>query len=227
MRSSFLARLLLSLCSAALVTTKIGAAVILPNLPVGSVYELIFVTTGTHDGAWDSDNPYNAIATAEGSTIAGLPANLVWNAVASYNLSGDASLNAPSFPNVPIYNTQGIEVATGAMGLYSGTLLHPVEYNATGAITTASFVWTGSAPNGGAWLGGLGRGTDTGMVIPPIVGNPMATDGTWLFDTSLPDSTQLPLYALSYPIRVTPEPSTVILAALGALALLTCRRRRA
>lgn len=128
-----------------------------------------------------------------------------WHAVGT-TTSVDALINAPDF-DVPVYNTQGILLATAATGIYNGTLLSPVQYDQFGSSETTQ-VWTGTQPDGGT-----AEGNQLGDY--PIIGFSSDSTDSWI-DGAITESNNrlLPIYALSSPITEgasVPEPATVTL----------------
>src|ERR1700730_10846629 len=106
---------------AALSATQLMATVIPPiGLAPGSQYQLIFVTGDSITPGSSNIADYNAFAAAEAALSPSLPV-ATWHVVGS-TASINANVNAPS-GDVPVYNTQGIEVASAA-GLYTGSLLN-------------------------------------------------------------------------------------------------------
>ena len=236
MRSQAAISLLAALTIFAADTAKLMADVIAPiGLAPGSEYQLIFVTYGTTNAESSNISTYNAFVAAQAALNPELPA-ATWTAVASTD-AVDALTNAPNDTvdgsYLPVYNTQGIEVA--AEGLYSSVypppILNGIFYDQYGssppAVSPANYVWTGTDMNGtqgraggahGVFFDGTLGGTDgapiTGDDGPDYVGN-------WLtWDDSQPNSALLPMYALSSVLTVPgPEPSTVTLLG-SALSLL-------
>jgi hypothetical protein len=192
------------------------ADVILPTLSPGSQYELIFATSGEVTGGSSNIANYNAFATSQAASLAPLlPAGVTWNAVVSTSTSA-AAANAPSSAGIPIYNTQGQEVSTG--NLYSGTLLAPVNYTQNGGTPPTIEIWTGSSASGAA-LNPLGSTSD------PEYGLYSSADAGWIASAdNLPSTIPWPVYVLSSPITVVPEPGTL---SLIAAALFFCGAARA
>jgi hypothetical protein len=218
------------------------AAVIPPNLPVGSQYQLLFVTAGTRDALSTAIADYNGFVGAQAALSPSLP-TATWNAVASVSFGPSASLNAPQVSGLPVYNTHGEQLLADASDLYGvlgiNQLDHPVGYDQFGNATPYNAAWTGSDEHGGhaelvANTGGpfptphdasLGTNDFFGFPNVAFIGSPQEFDGwlvgglsslgTWYDFTSA----QHPLYALSAPITLMPEPSTLVLA---VLALVCC-----
>ena len=205
---------------------RVSATVILPNLPANSEYQLIFATSGEINSTSGTIGTYNAFVSANAAPLTAiLPAGVTWNAVVSTGASpNDAADNAPSFANIPIYNTQGIEVSPG--GLYSGTgLLSAIDYDQNGTLVAQSagtnLIWTGATALGAVSANPLGASS-------PEYGMANATSSNWITGNNLSNSIRWPVYALSTPITVVPEPTTLSLLGAAMLALgrfLFTRRR--
>ena len=114
-----------------LVFRPVDAQVIPPNLPVGSHYQLMFVTSGSDTSTSSAISDYNAFVSAQAALDSSLPA-ATWYAVASTS-NDPANTNAPWVSGVPVYNTHGDLVATAAAGIYTGSLTSAVGYDQFGA----------------------------------------------------------------------------------------------
>jgi hypothetical protein len=196
---------------------RLSATVILPNLPPGTKYQLIFATSEETTSSSGSLGFYNSFVTSSAAPLtAMLPAGVTWNAVASTGASpNDAKDNAPSFAGIPVYNTQGIEVSPG--NLYSGSgLLSPILYDENGTLVAQSagtnLIWTGADALGDVSSNPLGSAS-------PEFGMVDATTTSWIAGSNLSNSIPWPVYALSSPITVVPEPATLSLLVVAFLGL--------
>jgi autotransporter-associated beta strand protein len=170
-----------------------------PGLPPGSEYQLIFATTNGTTATSSDINFYNSFVTQQAAESPTLPP-ATWSAVVS-TATVDANVNAQTYSNVPIYNTQGQLVASGYAQLWSGNPANFVSYDQFGNAYHYG-LWTGTQPNGmkapsnylgAAWAvySGIGVG-----------------GGGWMDDgTSPPGNQTMSLYALSSPILAVPEPA--------------------
>jgi hypothetical protein len=173
-----------------------------------------------------------------------LPAGTTWDAIASiftyhtmpYNpyTYVNASDNAPAYADIPIYNTEGQLVASGA-GQFYGTdsLTNPIDYDQNGSLNAEAPVWTGSISGGIADTDNAPQESAYGYVVGNYsVDNGVVTDAvlsgtTDLWDPSHLDPTdEASLFVLSSPITVSvPEPTTAGLMSLGLFGVLGRRRR--
>jgi hypothetical protein len=215
-----------------LLASELRAAVIPPSgLAPGSQYQLIFVTNEGMTATSPDINAYNAFVTAEAALNPSLPSGVTWNAVIS-TPTVNADTNAVSVAGLPTYNTQGIEVASGATGLYTPSLLAPVEYNQYGDLPNTQglpvYAWTGSDTSGDGLPGGQ-AGNSSGAAWAGYV---YSSDSQWMDYVYLAQDADPPgyhsFYALSSAITVpalnTPEPGTMTLLC-AAFAVVAGARR--
>ena len=196
------------------------------GLAPGSQYQVLFVTEDGTNASSTDINVYNAFVRSEAAMSASLPSGVTWNAMVSTDAVSALS-NAPTYANIPIYNTQGQLLfdqvppdSTYAFEYpYFSTQDDNGFYNQFGGLAVANDgVWTGTGD-----VAGYALGDET-----PFYGLIALEPNLWLTYTVLGNTDVLPLYALSTPITVgTPEPSSLVLMALGATGLfLPVRRRR-
>jgi hypothetical protein len=203
------------------ITTPVG-------LTPGTQYQLAFVTTDAFPANLSTIATYNGDVASEAALNAVLAAfdtanGVTWSVIGS-TTTVNAVGNAPS--SGLVYTLNGVEVASGTNGLYSGSLLSPVDIDQNGN-TLSTGVWTGSNSAGTA-SGGI---NDLGQTFPEI-GVSTSTTGGWLAaGNGVESGNSNPLYALSSVITVpaasgTPEPGTFALVAGATLLLLGITRFR-
>jgi hypothetical protein len=181
---------------------------------------LIFATSGEIAATSGSITTYNTFATNQAASLAALvPAGVTWDAVVSTGTlsSNEAVNNAPSFAGIPVYDTQGDKISDGS--LYSGSLLSPINYTQSGGSPPIDLIWTGSDPTG-ASLNPLG-------VADPEFGLSSSSGSAWMASANnTPAGVPWPIYVLSSPITVVPEPGTIsLLAAMVAFCAGIALRR--
>jgi hypothetical protein len=215
---------IVAVLAAALLATPphLCANVIYPNLPPGSEYQLLFVTSGVRDGTSTDIADYNAFVSAQAALNPSLPDGISWTAVAS-TAAKAARDNATNAPGIPVYNTAGMLLSNSASGLYATfPLLAAPAYDENGVLG-----------NGAVWSGSMDDGTISryplGNVIPgsESVGVGNSNNTRWLFGPPLVASERLSLYALSSPITVpVPEPSTCALVGVAVVGVAAVLGRR-
>jgi hypothetical protein len=191
------------------------------DLRPGDRYQLIFVSADTRDAYSHNLADYNQFVSQQAALNPSLPTDVTWSVVASASWQS-ARDNAPTYNNVPIYNTHGERVANGTTDLWDGTILTPVLYDQYGNQRALSPTWgdtvaTGTDPNGN-WIVHL----CLGIGYTPMLGSYSASDWKWI-DTGqfAYAGYSYPFYALSSPITVeVPEPSAFALLGMGAVGLL-------
>jgi hypothetical protein len=205
-----------------------------PSLHPGDQYRIAFATANTQHGstpvfgtrtAFSSDiADYNAFVTTVANSVPDLVAlGTTWSAIAS-TATVDARDNTNTNPSAsvgsPIFTLDGAMIAVDNAGLWSGSLLSPLEISQTGSGTPPGSVWTGSDATGVA-------SNPLGLAPQPNTGVMLLTDTGWMDYSPIPQVLDLPLYAMSGVLTVpAPEPSSLVLAglAVGALAFVSLRR---
>ena len=190
-----------------------------PGLPTGAQYRLVFVTS-TETYGWKSPSgapqtiaDYNNFATNTATAVSALSSlGTTWKAiVATYNPNVTATANTATDPvansatSVPIYNLEGMCVATSYSDLWDGTIQNPINWTELGAGPAAQrggeyTVWTGIYGATGAYGGDWSLVTPSGGYI--YCGNATATNSTWAttLGTSDPNARKSdlqPIYAMS------------------------------
>jgi len=197
------------------------------GLSPGETFRFVFVTDGTTDALSPNIADYNSFVNTQagGATYNGSPVS--WFAIGS-----TSSVNA--IDNVgqamaPVYLADGTLVtsSTTSAGLWSGSLLHPIDHDLTGA-RPGDEVWTGTDQHGSA-QDPLGPST---LVFPTWgAGHDTQLDRLWVDDVYLTQNTiQLPMYGISQVLTVgassVPEPSTLLMAGTALSVVIAFGRSR-
>jgi hypothetical protein len=198
---------LVALTLAGLISHPAIAEVILPDLPIGSKYQLVFVTRGASTGF---SPPINQFVRQQAAQNLLLPETIWWG-VAS--LGNPATSNAQTYADIPIFNTGGQRVAINGSAFYSAQHEAPINFDQFGDLH-ATEVWTGMNPDGGAaGIASLYGGNPAAML-----GLSTSTTASWASaGVSLNNLEIRPLYALSEPIVAVPEPASCMMV-FGGLA---------
>ena len=220
------------------------------GLNPGDQYRLIFLTSTTTTGLSSDIATYNSFvqATAAASTVFPKLGNGTWNILGS-TLAVDARDNTGTNPTietgVPVFLMDGTSLlAANNAALWSVPSAVPVTLDENGVATSnpGGRVFTGSFNDGtgvGAGGGGGANGDGTGsgdtalgvldgqgvQTGQPINGNVGRELEFWIRQWKEPAANALPVYAISEPLTVVPEPSSVALLGLAGLALLRRRRK--
>jgi hypothetical protein len=201
-----------------------GIITVPPSLNPGDTYRLVFITSVFTNATSTQISDYNAFVTDAANGVAAL-ANLgaTWTAIASTE-STDAITNIGSSPDsVGIFTLGGLLVADGTSGLFSGgSILTAINITQNGTVISYPYrVWTGTTSTGTLYPGwSLG---DTN----PATGNIGATgSGQWLTNNLLfpSENNYYPLYAISSPLTLGPEPTPIALSVLGLGILYFAKR---
>jgi hypothetical protein len=192
------------------------------GLAPGAQFRLVFVSSQTHlSHSGDSniaiyDSFINGLADAAGlGTYNGAPVS--WRAIGSTAVPVNARDRLPNSA-VPIYDRNGDLVANAAQDIWSGHLLHAIDYTEAGSFLS-TLVFTATLPNGllDPSLQGFGE------FGAQIVGSSTATDSGWIDSATSFSETAHSFYGFSDVITVAPpaavpEPASIVLA-LTAVAL--------
>ena len=196
------------------------------DLNPGDHYRLAFVTSTTRDATSTNIADYNSFVAGVAAGQPELAAlGTTWTAIAS-TATVDARDNTNTNPTlevgVPIYNLGDARIASTNADLWDASIDTPIQFDETGTAHTL-IAWTGAAvdgtiayPLGASVLGGS----------TPVFGLGYFADHEWVFWSTASSSTAYSLYAISGMLTVVPEPGTMALGYIGAVALAGCMLRR-
>jgi len=176
-------------------------------------YRLLFVTSSTTAATSTDINFYNQFVTNAANSVPELAAlHTQWTVAGSTD--GVALVDNVGFSFVPMHRLDGLYVATSIINLNIGPLSNLITIDENGTAIASGRVWTGLTGNA------LGSAT-------PTYGDP--TSGCCSFglsDGTAANTQQYHLYAISGVLQEAPEPSSIALMGLGAVALAGAYRRR-
>lgn len=192
------------------------------GLSPGQTFRFVFATAAFTDATNTDIAYYNAFVNtdANGATYNG--SVVAWKAIASTQTQ-NAFTNVGA-ASAPVYLTSGARVAndTTLTGLWSGSLLHAINWTISGPYTYVGLVWTGTASNGDT-AAGLGTAT-------PTVGSVFQSNSGWIdgFEGPPASSRLGGLFGISEILTVpVPEPSSLVTAGIGVvLGLVVAGSRR-
>ena len=199
-----------------------------PDVP----YRLVFVTSGTTLASSSNIGYYNNFVTNAANAVPDLAKlNATWTVIGSTGTTNAITNIGASLATVGIYDLTGTLVANGTSGLFSGSLLAPIDTTELGQTAPVldpnfpGYVWTGSTENGRKGADPLGTGSSGN------IGLDTATSSQWIYYGYLSGQAEstvpLPVYAISSEINTVPEPGTTGLTVLGGTILLLAGRRKA
>ena len=134
---------------------------------------------------------------------------VTWSAIASTDTV--SAIGNVGQTQDPVYLVDGTKVTTSTTtsGLWSGDLLHPINLDVSGMLTSAGEVWTGTNPDG-TGTAGFTLGNPTPLAG---VGSPTRSDNGWVAIGSDLQGTSRVLYGISQDLIVSvpaiPEPASL------------------
>lgn len=210
-----------ALCCASSVPAGADLIIATPSgLNPGDQFRIVFLTVGTTQATSSDIGYYNTFVSNDAVTQAGGTGNnvvyggttLTWTAIASTN-SVSAISNIGSF-GVPVYLASGTRITpsdTGS-GLWSGSLLAPINEFLTAPFFFNTSVWTGTLPNGtGAGSFTLGSGSEFGST--PGLSN--KSNSEWVETGATPSNFSSNMYGISHVLTAVPEPSACAMGLAG------------
>lgn len=211
----------LCLCLCMSIEARADLIIATPSgLKPGDQFRIVFLTNAVTQATNSAIGYYNTFVNNNAISQAGGGGNnvvygstvLTWTAIAStYEVS--AISNIGSF-GVPVYTASGtlITPSDTAAGLWSGTLLAPINQFLTSPFFFNTGVWTGTLQNGTA-AGSFTLGSDSQFGSIPGLSN--KTDAEWVETGATPSSFTNNMYGISQVLTAVPEPSTYAMAVAG------------
>ncbi len=192
------------------------------GLRPGAQFQIVFVTDGVTRAGSSSISTYNSFVTNDADTEAHGQVYFNGQLVTFSAIGSTSTVSATTnigIHSAAVYLADGTRIAisttSSSGGLWSGTLLNPINEDLTGNVPIPiSLVWTGTLPNGQIdALHALGS-------AQPQLGDPYNTDSTWVdYSNGATGSTNsAPMYGISDVLTVpsaVPEPASMLLALTG------------
>lgn len=187
------------------------------GLNSGDVFRVVYVTNATTTATSSAISTYNtlvntdAVAQAGGGEVVYNGAIVTFSAIVS--TSKVTAIENIGQYNAPVYLPDGSLIATSdsasAGGLWSGSLLHSINKNLTSPATLVQGVWTGTNTSGT-------QAPSAQLGFNPFAaaaGETGQTNQYWVLSFASNPNQHRPIYAISQPLTVVPEPSSWVLAA--------------
>lgn len=207
-----------------------SAAVVLPNLPAGSQYRIVFITS-TGYASYNSTTPSQTRSLSHWDNIVNAEADLsssttvqgaTFHVVGSV-FDGSTTHNGPVVAgmnlsdNIPVYNTQGQLVAANSAAFWSE--------NHAGAMNTDRNGDTRNTNYYNGWFPTLQTFRPFGHGAQTYFSNSSTNVAPWAGGGTLGSTNFLPVAAISEPLTAVPEPGAAMLGGIALLGLLQRRRR--
>jgi hypothetical protein len=210
-------------------STLAGPITVPAGLAAGDQYRLVFVTSTSTNVLSTNIGDYNAFVSGVANSdpvLASLATT--WTAIASTVTESaiDNTKTNPAVAGVPIYNLGGQLLATSNADFWDGTIANPVLYDEHGVASLPGYTeaWTGTGTTG------IPDGPEDPLgTTLPAWGDATLANGGWIYagQGQYVDTELHTMFAISGVLTVVPEPSTLLLAAMAAMALWACRGKRA
>ncbi len=202
-----------------------------PGLLPGDTFRVVFETDGTTLPTSSNIDYYNTFVNTQAGSVTYDGQAVTFTAIGSTS-TVNAIDNIPGSSSAPVYLVNGTEVAssttTATGGLWSGTIMSPIDLDLAGKTGPLVPVWTGTQASG------IGMPDEQlgGTMGLSVAGSPLSVSSTWV-DALVGNAAAAssPMYGISEVLTVAqsvPEPSSAVLTvtALGAgLAVARVRRR--
>lgn len=229
----------LGLCLVPAVDAQADLIIATPSgLSPGDQFRVAFLTAGTTVATSSDIASYNTFVTNDAINQAGGVGNhvvyggtvLTWSAIGStYSVS--ATTNIGAF-GVPVYLASGTRVADSddSSGLWSGSLLAPINEFLTYPFFYDTGVWTGTQSDGTS-AGSFTLGVNE--QFGPMTGLSNKANAEWIETSYLFSNQLMNMYGISQVLTVSSVPEidpagmgSVLALVSGALGLLESRRKR-
>jgi hypothetical protein len=190
----------------------------------GESFRFVFMTDGTTNAVSSSIAHYNSFVNAQagGATYAG--SVVTWDAIAS--TSSASAINNVGQTQTPVYLVDGTQITTSttSTGLWSGSLLHPIneDISGMGVHSGSTGTWTGTNSHGSKSSNPLGDFFGVTIGVSTVTNGNWISNGVWPSDTT---SGVFHIFAISQVLTAVPEPSALLMASTAIVAVGACCRR--
>lgn len=220
----YLCTTLLGLSSVFFPEPLVAAIPIPGDLMPGDSYRLIFVSSAGRDATSTDISEYDSfvqgLANAAGI---GISEGVTWQIVGSTDMV--SAIDHVGVFEDPVYkmNVGEDRVANDSMDLFDGSLANFINRDENNNLLNSATPWTGSTGLGDKALGNRVLGSVDSVARAGIASG---LDASWLSQSDIATTAIHPFYSLSsrLTVPVVPEPTTLLLATVGCLSPILCRR---
>jgi hypothetical protein len=205
------------LCFGSGLNGRAGAGIVLTTpagVSPGESFRFVFVTDDLTSPSSSNIADYNNFVTSEaqGATYNGSVVS--WVAIGS--TSSTNAIDNVGQSNTPVYLVDGtlVTTSTTSSGLWSGSLLNPIDEDISGASMKNLAIYTGTTASG------VASGDPLGNFSNVTEGDSGNTNAKWVDAAAIPNFLSERMYGISQVLVATsvPEPSTLIMAATAIFA---------
>jgi hypothetical protein len=205
-----------------------GASITLTTpagLTPGEQFRFVFVTDGTTKASSPTIGDYDSFVQGQagGATYNGTTVS--WLAIGSTSVNAIDHIGSAPVTGVFLVDGTLVTTSTTTTGLWSGTLNNAIDEDISANASLFTVALTGTNADG-TNTGAMRWGGQSNNVT---IGNIFSTTPSWTNSGFTKRSNEFPLYAISQVLTVVPEPSTLGVGALGAVAFIAyglVRKRR-
>ncbi len=193
------------------------------GLHSGDKFRFVFITDGATTAISSNIATYNNFVNSQagGATYDG--SVVQWFAIGSTR--SESAINNVGQTETPVYLADGTLVtsSTTSTGLWSGSLLNPVDEDLSDRLITHQGTWTGTGTNGSVYYQSpIYPAGPLGDFLGVVIGNSSATGGGWVNDGVWPSESTFGvfhIFGISQVLTAVPEPSSLWLAVIGGLGV--------
>jgi hypothetical protein len=182
------------------------------GLTPGDTFRYVFLTPGSTQPFSGDIGVYNSFVQSQagGATYNGSVVH--WDVIGS--TFAVSAIDNISQSKTPVYLADGTLVTTSvdSSGLWSGSILNPINEDLSGSVHNSLAVYTGTLSTGH-------RSNDPLDFFDITIGNSGQSGKTWVQGVAFPDIIPLRMYGVSQVLTVVPEPSSFLLAGISAIGV--------